>query len=341
MSARTAPADSRDWVTEFRREQAHLIRAAPRRGPPRLLSYGAGAALAAALTIGLATLLPVHFRGSPVSPDSAVPAPVATGPAVAELADAREEALRFDLARTQQELARSRQQAEAARLAHLDEVESLRSAVARSEADGARAKEAQTAAEARGGGLARDLEAAQADLSAARRDAEGARAEAAAERDRFEQLDRHRFEADARALAQRADSEAALARAVRERDEARTRLAEVAQAATIRGQAAASRPNPQPVDWTAFDLRLSTDEASLPAAQPPPRAGPDRQGTGPERKTSRRPREATGDRAGPAPRVGSGGRPRVGAERAPAASQGSRPAPDSHLRGPVAADPDA
>ncbi|MBE7244614.1 MAG: hypothetical protein INR63_06665, partial [Actinomycetospora chiangmaiensis] len=52
-TAAAIPAEPRDWVAEFRREQAHLIKPAPRPGASRILAYGLGAALAVALAAGL------------------------------------------------------------------------------------------------------------------------------------------------------------------------------------------------------------------------------------------------------------------------------------------------
>lgn len=337
-SAPAVTAETRDWVAEFRREQAHLIRPAPRQGPSRILSYGLGgtlaAALVSALVLALATLrpgiLPAH---RPVAAGPTAPVPATT-----ELADAREEALRFDLGR-------ARQEAEAARAAHLREVEALRAAAVRSEAGRERAEEARTTAEARTGALARDLDRARADLAAASRETVDARAEAAEERARADQLARHRAEADVLAQERGAAAEAALAQTARERDEARARLAETAPLAPAPAPVAATPPAPRPVDWALFSLRvpgesprdspresarISGDEAPSPTVREPRRPEPDR-------KAGRRPRETAADRSEAAPRAGRGGRTKAGAERPPAV----RPAPDLRLRGPASLDPDA
>lgn len=332
LPASPAPAvsaETRDWVAEFRREQAHLIRPAPRRGPSRILSYGIGGTLAAALALGLALALATLLPGILPAHRPVAAGPTAPIPATTELADAREEALRFDLGR-------ARQEAEATRAAHLREVEALRAAAARSEAGRERAEEARTTAEARSGGLARDLDQARADLATASRERADARAEAAEERARAEQLARHRAEADVLAQERGAAAETALAQTARERDEARARLAEPAPAFPAPAPVAVTPPAPRPVDWSLFSLRftegprISGDEAPAPTVREPRRPEPDR-------KAGRRARETAADRGEAAPRAGRAGRTKAGAERPPAA----RPAPDLRLRGPASLDPDA
>lgn len=318
-----AAAETRDWVAEFRREQAHLIRTSPGAGASRLLPYGIGGALALALTVALTAVLPGHLPGTTVPGEKAASTPTLSREPASELAEAREEGLTFDLARAHQDVA-------AARAAHAQDIASLRAAHAREvEALRAAAAEAEAAAEAKGGVLARDLETAQAGLAAAQRQTAEATAEAAAGRDRSEQLARQLVEAKALAGEGRAGLEAALAQTARERDEVRTRLAEMALATP---PPEATKPEPaaalQPVDWTLFSLRLSpAEDAStmpLPAMRDPQRLGPDRKGA--DRKAGRRARDIMPGRNDPAPRADRPGRTKAGAARGPAATGGTEPA---------------
>lgn len=336
-SAFGAAAGTRDWVAEFRREQAHLIRTAPGDGASRLLPYGVGGALALALTVALTTVLPTRFPGAAAPGDRAASAPAVPRMPASELAEAREEGLTFDLAR-------ARQEAEAARAAHAQDAETLRAAHAREiEALRAAAAEAEAAAEAKGGLLARDLESARAGLAAARRQAADADAQAAESRGRSERLAGQLAEVEARARAERAGSEAALAQATRERDEARTRLAETARATPPPDTDATTvepAATPQPVDWTLFSLRLAPAEdasATAPLVRDPQRAGSDQKGA--ERKAARRARASTPVRTDSAPRAERPGRTRAGTARAPAATGGPEPAPP--LPGVGLAEPDA
>ncbi|GLS52805.1 hypothetical protein GCM10007886_09880 [Methylobacterium gregans] len=321
-SAVAAAADTRDWVAEFRREQAHLIRTAPGAGASRLLSYGVGGALAVALAVTLTTVLPVRPSGSAAPGDRPVSVTSLARAPATELAEAREEGLTFDLARARQEV-------EAARAAHAQDVGALRAAHAR-EIEGLRAAAAEAAAGAgaKGNVLAHDLETARAGLAAAQRQAAEADAQAAEGRGRSEQLARQLAEAEAWARESRADVEAALAQAARERDEARARLAETAQTTPPRETAApGSEPVAAPllVDWALFSLRLSPAEeaptSAPPILQDPRRTGSDQKASDQKasgRKAGNRARGHAPVRNDPAPRADRPGRTKAGATRAPA-----------------------